>query len=44
MHTSGRSQGGGRTTIRRYDNCGETGHNTRICKKDKEIFNVYNSE
>ncbi len=44
MCTNGRSQGGGRTTVRCCSNCSEPGHNTRIYKKDEEISNVYSSE
>jgi len=44
MYMSGRSRGGGRTTMRRYNNCGEPGYNTCICKKDEEMSNVYSSE
>ncbi len=31
-------------TMRCCNNCGESGHNTRIYKKDEEMSNVYNSE
>ena len=44
MRTNGRGQGGGCTTVRRYGNCGEPGHNARTCKKDEEMSNVYSSE
>ena len=44
MRTNGRSQGGGRTTVRRYGKYGEPGYNTCICKKDKEMSNVYSFE
>ncbi len=44
IRISGRSQGGGRTTVRCYGNCGEPGYNVRICKKDEEMFNVYSSD
>ncbi len=41
MRMNGRSRGGGYTTIRRYNNCNEPGHNARTCKKDEEMSNVY---
>ncbi len=41
MYTSNYSRGGGCPIIRRYSNCGELGYNACICKKDKEISNVY---
>ncbi len=44
MHTNDRNQGGGRTTVRHYSNCSEPRHNTCICKKDEEMFNVYSSD
>ncbi len=44
IYTSDRSRGGGRTIMRRYGNYSEPGHNTYICKKDKEMSNVYSSE
>ena len=44
MCTSGRGQGRGRTIVRRYSNCSESGYNARICKKDEEMFNVYSSD
>ncbi len=40
---SDRNQGGGRTIVRCYSNYSEPGYNIYICKKDKEISNVYNS-
>ena len=42
--TSGCSRGGGRTTMRCYDNCSEFKYNMRICKKDEEMSNVYSSD
>ena len=36
-----RGQDEDRTTIRRYDNYSEPRYNVRICKKDKEISNIY---
>ncbi len=44
MYTNGRGQNGGRTTMRCYSNCNEPGYNTCICKKDKEMFNIYSSD
>ncbi len=44
MRTSGRSRGGDRTTIRYYGNCNEPRYNIRICKKDKEMSNIYRSD
>jgi len=44
MCTSGCSQDRGCTTVRRCGNYSEPGHNTRICKKDKEMSNVYSSD
>jgi len=44
MYMIGRSQGGGRTTVRRYGNYGKPGHNTRIYKKNEEMSNVYSSD
>ncbi len=41
MRTSDGSRGGGRTIVLRCGNCGEPGHNIRICKKDEEMSNVY---
>ncbi len=40
MCTSGRSQDGSRTTMRRCGNCGEPGYKVRIYKKDEEMFNI----
>jgi len=42
MCTNGCGQGGGCTTMRCCDNCGKPGYNVCICKKDEEMFNVYN--
>ena len=44
IYINGRSRGEGRTTIRRCDNCSEPGYNIYICKKDKEMSNVYSFE
>ncbi len=44
MHTSGCSWGGDRTTMRRYNNCGEPRYNAYIYKKDEEISNIYSSD
>src|SRR6266699_2272738 len=44
IYISGRSRGGDRTIIQCCGNCNEPKYNTRTCKKDKEISNVYNSE
>ncbi len=44
MYMNGRNQGEGRTIMRRYDNCSESGYNTCICKKDEKMFNVYSSD
>ena len=41
MRMNGHGQDEGRTIMRRYNNCGEPGYNIRICKKNKEISNVY---
>ncbi len=39
-----RSRGGGCTTMRRYNNCGEPGYNACIYKKNEEMSNVYSSK
>ena len=44
MYTSGRSRGGGRITMRRYNNCNEPRYNTYTYKKDEEMSNIYNSD
>ncbi len=44
IYTNGRGQGGGCTTIQRCGNCNKPRHNVYICKKDKEMSNVYSSE
>ena len=44
MYISSRGWNEGRTIVRRCGNYGEPGHNTRICKKDEEMFNVYSSD
>ncbi len=44
IYISGRSQSGGYTTIQCCSNYSEPGYNTRTCKKDEEISNVYNSD
>ena len=44
IRTNDRNRSGGRTTIRRYGNCNEPGHNMRIYKKDEEMSNIYNSD
>ncbi len=44
MYISGRGRGRGRIIMRCCGNCGEFGYNIRICKKDKEMFNVYSSD
>ncbi len=44
IHASDCSRGGGRTTMRRYGNCGEPRYNTRIYKKNKEMSNIYSSD
>ncbi len=41
MRISDRGQNKGRTTMRHCSNCSEPGHNICICKKDKEMSNVY---
>ncbi len=41
--TNGCNWGGGYTTIRYCDNCGEPRYNIYICKKDEEISNIYSS-
>ena len=43
MRMNGRGQGRGRTIVRCYGNCDESGYNICICKKDEEMSNVYNS-
>ncbi len=44
IYMNSRGQGRGCTIIRRCDNYGEPGYNTRICKKDEEMSNVYSSD
>ncbi len=44
MCMNGYSRSGGCMIIWRYNNCSEPGYNTRICKKDEEMSNVYSSE
>ncbi len=44
MCMNGCNRNKGRTTVQRYDNCGEPGYNARICKKDEEMSNVYSSD
>ncbi len=44
MYMSGRGQSGGRIIVQCYGNCNKPGHNTCICKKDEEMFNVYSSD
>ena len=39
---SGGDQERAQPALRCYRNCGGTGHNTRICKKDTEIFSKSN--
>jgi len=34
----------GCTIMRRCGNYGEPGYNARICKKDKEMSNIYSSD
>ncbi len=44
MYTNGRSQNKGHTTIQHYSNCNEPRYNTRICKKNEEMSNIYSSD
>ena len=44
IYINGCSRGGGRTTMRRCNNCNELRYNTRIYKKDEEMSNVYSSD
>ncbi len=44
MRTNGRGQGGGCMIVRRCGNYGESGYNACICKKNKEMSNVYSFE
>ena len=44
IYTNGRGRSRGRTIIRCCSNCNEPGYNVHIYKKDKEMFNIYNSK
>ncbi len=44
MYTNGCGRGGNRTIMRCYSNYSEPRYNTRICKKNEEISNVYSSD
>ncbi len=44
IYINGYSRGGGCMTMQYCGNCNKPGYNTRICKKDEQMFNVYSSE